>query len=88
MSEQSKIIYKCFGLLNSMIACGENHSEQSRQLVNDARQAVEELEAEKSELTAVIAKELNDLISDTVNGKKLAAVENWIERSLEKVEEK
>lgn len=48
---------------------------------NQAR--IKELEADKAELTANIAKELDELISDAKRGEKLTAVENWIERVLE-----
>lgn len=45
MSEINKI-RKCLGLLNSMIASGENHSMQSRAVLEDARNALAEIEKE------------------------------------------
>ena len=36
-------IYQCIGLLQSMVSCGEDHSDTSRLVIQEAKEALEKL---------------------------------------------
>jgi hypothetical protein len=46
MSENIKKIRECIGLLNSMVNCGEEHSDRSLALLAETRTALDAVESE------------------------------------------